>query len=296
MSDQTCGICIRACPAGTSFCGRRDAHGNLHSPQSYHAVLADFLFDKPILHYAENMKVLSIGSWGCNLRCLGCQNSRLSWSATGEGLRSRELSPPQVVSLARELDCGGIAFTYNEPAILLESVEAVSGAARHAGLANLLVTNSTSTPASALRIAPLMEAVAADIKSMDDAFYFRYCGAEGIRNPAQKILECIRTFHEAGCHLEIRTNIIPGANDGEEGLAAVAGWIRTALGPDVPWHVTRFFPAHKLDTLIPTPAKTLWRAREIGKKAGLRHVHAHASKGCDCAPEESLVRGCSCCH
>jgi pyruvate formate lyase activating enzyme len=118
MSRKRCGICIRACPEGTSFCGRRDNHGGLKGRDSYHAILADFLFDKPILHFTKNVKVLSVGSWGCNLRCLGCQNSRLSWTVTGEGLRGRELSPFQVVDLARERGCLGIAYTYNEPAVL----------------------------------------------------------------------------------------------------------------------------------------------------------------------------------
>jgi pyruvate formate lyase activating enzyme len=295
MNRKSCGICIRGCPEGTSFCGRRDGRGRLKGRNTYHAVLADFLFDKPLRHFSENMKVLSIGSWGCNLRCLGCQNSRLSWTETGEGLRGRELSP-EVVDLARERGCRGIAFTYNEPAVLLESVEAVAREAATAGLVRVLVTNSTLTPHSVRRIAPVMDVVAADIKSMDDGFYINYCGAEGIQSPAKKIRECILAFHDAGCHIEVRTNIIPDANDQKENLRAIAGWIRKELGPDVPWHITRFFPAHKLSHLVPTPAKTLRTAREIGLTAGLRHVHAYSSKGCDCATPESLIGGCSCCH
>jgi pyruvate formate lyase activating enzyme len=296
MRRKRCGICIRACPDGTSFCGRRDDRGGLKSQGAYHAILADFLFDKPILHFTKNVRVLSIGSWGCNLRCLGCQNSKLSWTVTGKGLRGRELSPTQVVDLAREQGCRGIAFTYNEPGVLLESVESVAREAGSAGLFNILVTNSTLTRDSVRRIAPLMDAVAADIKSMEDEFYVRYCGAEGIRRPAEKILDCIRTFHEAGRHVEVRTNLIPGANDQKDNLRAIARWIRMEMGPEVPWHLTRFFPAHKLSHLIPTPAKTLRAAREIGLKEGLKHVHAFSSKGCDCAREESLIGGCSCCH
>jgi pyruvate formate lyase activating enzyme len=290
MSHQNlCASCIRACPLGASFCGRRDSRGKPLHPYLFCSLLVDFLFEKPIVHFTKNMRVLSIGTWGCNLRCLGCQNSLLSWTTTGDGIGFTEMKPGQVIQLARDNRCGGICYTFNEPAVVLESVEEIAGEARKAGLINVLVTNSTLTPVSARKIAPLVDVVAADIKSMDDSFYFDYCGAEGIRGVAGKILACIKTFHDCGIHVEIRTNIIPGANDSRENFHGIARWIRQNLGRDIPWHITRFFPAHRLSHLPATPTGAMIEAQKIGLEEGLRHVHTHFSKGCDCAGEKALI-------
>ena len=287
--NGNCGVCIRACRLGHSFCGRRDAHGNLIAANSYHAILIDSLFDKPILHFLENRRILSIGSWGCNLRCPGCQNARLSWTGSGEGLNGVEMAPNDVINLALEKKCRGICYTFNEPAILLESIDEVASKARDAGLANIFVTNSTLTRSSIKRIVPLLDAVAADIKSLDDSFYRQYCGAEGIPDVTLKILDCIRAFHDAGCHLEVRTNVIPNANDQDQNFVAIASWIKKVLGENIPWHVTRFFPAHQLSHLSLTPAATILRAQRIGRQIGLKQVHAFLSKGCDCAKETGLL-------
>jgi len=253
------------------------------------AVSVDRLFDKPIIYYTENVKTLSIGSWGCNFRCPGCQNAGLSWSETGLGIGAVELNPDQIIDLAKENCCRGICYTYNEPAILLESIEKIAGKARENGLFNILVTNSTLTVKSAQRIARYTDAVAADIKSLEDAFFYAYCGAKGIPNVTRKILDCIRTFHEAGCHLEIRTNIIPGGNDREENLHGIASWIRVNLGSEIPWHVTRFFPANKLMDIGRTPIRILLKAQQIGLDEGLKYVLPHFSKGCDCAGEKQMI-------
>lgn len=286
---KPCGVCIRACPRGASFCGRRDAAGQAVAPHTYQALQADSLFDKPILHFGENIKTLSIGSWGCNLRCLGCQNARLSWTVNGEGLAGRELRPPDLVRLAVELNCRGLCFTFNEPAIILDSAVEAAKEARRAGLKTVFVTNSTLTPETAARVGPFFDAVAADIKSRDDAFYEAFCGTQGIAHVADKILDCILAFHLAGCHVEVRTNVIPGANDQDENLAAIADWIRNRLGAVTPWHITRFFPAYKLSHFEQTPPATIRRAERIGRLAGLRNVHSFYDRGCDCARETSLV-------
>ncbi len=186
--------------------------------------------------------------------------------------------------------CRGVAFTYNEPAVYLEALEEIAACCRAAGLVTVLVTNSTLTRAATRRIAPLIDVVAADIKSFADGFYRDYCGAGAILDAAAKVRECIREFHGAGCHVEIRTNVIPGANDGDGNLAAIAGWIHERLGSTTPWHVTRFFPAHELQGRAWTPTQVLLRAQRIGIASGLKHVHAHYSKGCDCAGETAMIR------
>jgi len=286
----TCLNCIRECPPGFSFCGRKDNSGQLVQKSIFCAALVDRLFEKPIFYFGPDIPILSLGSWGCNFRCRGCQNASLSWTTTGSGLGSLTLDPGAIVRLTVENACRGIAFTYNEPAVHLEALEEIAAECRSAGLITILVTNSTLTGTSARRIAPFIHAVAADIKSFEDGFYQEYCGSGAIRDVATRVRDCILEFCRMGCHVEIRTNIIPGANDGDKNLNAIAEWIQAQLGPDTPWHLTRFFPAHELHGLPRTPTAVLLRAQRIGIASGLNRVHVHYAKGCDCARETALIR------
>lgn len=290
-NTKLCSVCIRECTIGSSFCNRRDEKGNLKYKNRFCAILIDYLFDKPLIHFTRNIKVLSVGSWGCNLRCLGCQNDQLSWTTTGEGLGYFEMEPEEIVNLALENNCEGICYTYNEPAILLEVVEEIALKAKENGLFNFFVTNSTLTRISTKRIASSMDAVAADIKSMKDDFYYKYCGANGISNITNKILNCIKTFHDAGCHVEVRTNIIHGINDQDKNLYEIAHWIKNNLGKESSWHITRFFPAYKLSHLPPTSTKAMLKAQQIGLNEGLKYVYTYFSKGCDCAKDMCMTDG-----
>ncbi len=287
-----CSVCIRECETGHSFCQRRNENGSLKQENILCAIATDYLYDKPVIHFRENAKVLSVGSWGCNLRCLGCQNAGLSWSVTGENLGSVEIKPREIVDIALKNECKGICYTFNEPAILLETVEKISSIARERNLFNVFVTNSSLTERSVKKISPYIDAVAADIKSLKDDFYYKYCGATGIPDVAPKILKCIRAFSESGLHVEVRTNIIPGANDQEENYHGIASWIRDNLGYTTPWHITRFFPAYKLSHIGQTPEVSMLRAQQIGIIEGLKYVHTFLDKGCDCAKESDLVAIC----
>jgi pyruvate formate lyase activating enzyme len=301
---QHCDVCIRECKTGNSFCQRRNEKGHLILQNSFCAFKVDTLFEKPVIHFRENVKVLSIGSWGCNLRCLGCQNVNLSWAVSCDGLGYRNMESSEIVEMAKENGCRGICYTFNEPAILKETIEDIAFEARKNGLFNVYVTNSTLTERSARQLGKYLDVVAADIKSMTDEFYYEYCGASGIPDVANKILTCIRGFSEEGCHIEVRTNIIPGGNDQEENFHGIASWIRYNLGPEVPWHITRFFPANKLKDFGQTPTRTLLKAQSIGFEEGLKFVHPFFTKGCDCAKntfffgkeaEHEIVSLHSCC-
>jgi len=243
-----------------------------------------------MIYFTKNIRTLSIGSWGCNLRCLGCQNARLSWAESGNRKDYQELTPAQIIRLATEKGCKGICYTFNEPGILLELIANIAMMAKRAGLFNILVTNSTLTTNSVEEISQYTDAVAADIKSMEDNFYYRYCGAGGIHHVAGKILECIKTFKDNGCHVEVRTNIITGLNDHENDFHGIAAWIRDNLGYSTPWHITRFFPAFKLSHLSATPASSMLKAQQIGFEEGLTHVHTFFGKGCDCAREDNCCK------
>jgi pyruvate formate lyase activating enzyme len=289
---QHCNICIRNCLRSDSFCKRRTPAGELKQKNLFCAVEFDHLHDKPLFHFRHNEKILSIGSWGCNLRCRGCQNFRLSCSETGKNLHSFKLTPEEIVIKAIENGCKGICFTFNEPAITPETVEDVSIRAKEHGLFTVLVTNSTLTEESVDRLSGHIDAVAADIKSLRDDFYYSWCGAGGIKNVAGKILDCIKRFQRNGCHIEVRTNIIPGGNDDESDLKNIASWIRNNLGMQTAWHLTRFFPAHNLSHLVATPVETLKLAHEISIEAGLQNGHVFTEKGCDCAREKAVHECC----
>jgi pyruvate formate lyase activating enzyme len=288
-SNTNCSVCIRECKIGNSFCHRRDENGHLKEGNRFNAILIDCLFDKPIINFRENTKVLSLGSWGCNFRCLGCQNVNLSWTETGNCLGFREMTAEDVIDMALKNGCKGICFTYNEPAILIETIENVSYKARENGLFNVFVTNCTLTEKSAKRISGCIDAVAADIKSLKDDFYYEYCGAKGIPDVANKILRCIKAFYDEGSHVEVRTNIIPGANAQKENYHAIASWIRDNMDINTPWHITRFFPANRLSHISQTPTESLLQARQAGFDEGLKNVHTFPDKGCDCAKEICMV-------
>jgi pyruvate formate lyase activating enzyme len=207
----------------------------------------------------------------------------LSWAKnpneTGYGYTLA--TPQEIIQYALNQGCKGICFTYNEPAIMIQEVMAVALEAKKNGLSNFLVTNSTLTNESVKIISPLISAAATDIKSMDNSFFWNYCGIK-VPDVSQKILACIKSLQENGVHVEVRTNVIPGANDSEENLRNIARWIIDNLGKNTAWHITRFFPAHQLAHLPPTPWNKIKTAYLIGIQEGLENVLFHLSKACDC--------------
>jgi pyruvate formate lyase activating enzyme len=147
------------------------------------------------------------------------------------------------------------------------------------------VSNSFVTDEALALMAPHVDVLCSDIKSLDDAFYSQICG----RAKVADILGTIAEAHRLGLHVETRTNIIPGTNDDPDMLAQIATWVRDNLGTDSPWHITRFFPAFKLGHIPATPSETLWRAHDTARRVGLRNVYVYDDKGCDCAQENLPV-------
>ena len=228
----------------------------------------DHIEKKPLFHFFPGTYAFSLGGWGCNFHCKGCQNWEISCADIPRG--SRQLLPEREIELTKDYNCQGIAWTYNEPAIWLEYTLDSAKLAKKNNLYTVYVTNGYATPESLDAIGPWLDAWRVDVKGFTDAFYRELAKIPHWRG----ILDVARRAKEKWhMHVEVVTNVIPTMNDDEEQLRGIASWIRDDLGELTPWHVTRFHPLHEFTNLSATPLATLEKAYQIGKKAGLKFVY-----------------------
>jgi pyruvate formate lyase activating enzyme len=267
------------------FCGvRQNIDGKLYSLiyGKVSSLAADPIEKKPLLHFHPGTRVLSLGTYGCNMRCGHCQNWQISHVVMVKGLEKgktyfierepiTELIPPErLVELARENDCQGIAWTYNEPTIWFEYAYEGAVLAKQAGLYTAFVTNGYITPEGLDAIGPYLDAYRVDVKGFTNDFYFKLAK---IRDFTPVLEAAERAKKKWDMHVEVITLIIPTMNDDEAQLKGIAEWMVKKLGPETPWHVTRFVPYLEYDHLPPTPVKTLEKAQKIGQEAGLKFVY-----------------------
>lgn len=269
-----CNLCPHECQISegkTGLCEVRKNIGGTLFALTYGKVVSvcvDPIEKKPLNHFYPGASAFSIGTFGCNMRCLHCQNWQISHHcATEDGDGLSDLSPAQAVALALEHRCEVIAYTYNEPSIWIEYVLETSKLAREKGLKNVLVTSGMINPEPLKDLLAVTDAYRLDIKGFTEDFYKRLTGMAVLG----RVLGNAKLALAAGCHIEIITNIIPNWNDSDEQLGGLAQWIVENLGPDIPWHLTRYYPYFKM-TEPQTPVATLDRARQIGLNAGMRHV------------------------
>ncbi len=289
--------CQRGCvlgPGELGFCRVRQHREGRLVPLSYGRVATLHLAEverKPLFHFHPGEVMLSAGSLGCNFRCPGCQNWDLAHASVPEALSQLDYLPPEgLVEHALRRDLLGISWTYNEPAIWFEYTLDGARLARAEGLLTNYVTNGSLTRGALDEIGPFLDAYRVDVKGFSEETYRRVANFPAFRG----ILEVAeRAKSKWGMHVECVTNVIPTVNDSAAELAGIANWIATVLGPDTPWHVTRFVPHGDLSHLPRTPVATLERAREIGLEAGLRFVYignvfGHPAEN-TCCPECSRL-------
>jgi pyruvate formate lyase activating enzyme len=236
------------------------------------SVAADPIEKKPLFHFYPGTLAFSLGTLGCNFHCKHCQNWEISM-ADGSALRKgcRELQPQASIELAKQYQCQGIAWTYNEPTIWFEHTLDSARLAKGNNLYTVYVTNGYATPEALDTIGPYLDAWRVDIKGFSDGFYRELAKIPYWR----EILETTKRAKDKwGMHIEVVTNIIPTMNDDDQQLEGIANWIRDELGELTPWHVTRFHPQHHMMHLPPTPLSTIEHAYEIGHRAGLKFVYA----------------------
>lgn len=272
-----CLICQRRCIIHnheTGYCRTRVNHqGKLYT--LIYGIVSSLMISpiekKPVYHFYPGSKWLSLGSFGCNFRCPGCQNWDIAHSEVKEDTTSaRYISPKELIQIASKNQCLGISWTYNEPTLWFEYTLEGAKLAKKNNLYTNYVTNGFITPEALDLIGPYLDVFRADLKGYSKDSYKKIANVADFSGILEIILRAKKKW---GMHVEIVTNVIPGMNDSEKDLKKMAAWIYQELGEDTPWHVTRFFPHLKLSHVNPTPIKTLEKIRKIGLEQGLNYVY-----------------------
>lgn len=280
----TCGVCFRHCEIAEGqkgFCGARVCQDGVVLPENYGRITGlalDPIEKKPLRRFHPGSMILSVGSYGCNLRCPFCQNHDISWSA--EAMRwaqyAETVTPEELVDAALRLKARGnigLAFTYNEPLIGWEFVRDTAKLAHDAGLQNVLVTNGTAEQSVLEALAPYIDAMNIDLKGFTERYYTQVLGGN---------LEMVRAFIARAaqlCHVELTTLIVPGENDSEDEMRALTAWVAgltgaegQVLGPDIPLHISRFFPRFHMTDRPATDVQCVYRLAEAARE-NLRYVY-----------------------
>lgn len=254
MSEEKrrCEVCPHRCVLSegkTGLCRARGMKNGEIVPLNYGTVTSialDPVEKKPLARYNPGSVILSVGSFGCNLRCPFCQNHEISTSDGAEFTRGagRRLPPEELAELADALrgrGSIGVAFTYNEPLVGWEYVRDTALLLRRKELKVVLVTNGCVNEGVADELLPLTDALNIDLKSFRAQTYEKLLGGD---------LETVKRFiakAAALCHVELTTLVVPGVNDSEEEIREMTEWIASLPGgEEIPLHLTRFFPRWRM--------------------------------------------------
>ncbi len=266
-----CLLCPHFCKLAkgkTGICGVRRNNGTDIELLTY-GIISGLALDpiekKPLYHFHPGTSILSVGSYGCNMRCDFCQNYRISQNIFIDS--SRKTSPDELLHMARLYTNNiGIAFTYNEPAIWFEFIRDVAVLFRKETKKNVMVTNGYIALEPLALYLDLIDAFNVDLKAFKSDFYKKLTGAE--LEPVKKALKKISI---SGRHLEITTLIIPGLNDTSEDMEQQCKWIAAELGSSIPLHLSRYFPTYRREN-PPTSLEKLYELYQIAS-AYLKYVY-----------------------
>jgi pyruvate formate lyase activating enzyme len=287
-----CLLCAHFCridDGDRGQCGVRENRAGSLFSLSYDKVAAlnlDPVEKKPLFHFLPGTTTLSLGTPGCNLACLFCQNDSLSQPPRlGGQVKGESIPPRDIVRMAQTSGAASVAYTYSEPTVFFELMLDTATLAKEVGLKNIMVSNGFQSPQCLDELGTLIQAANIDLKSFRDDFYRDVCSAR--LDPVLKNLAHIKRL---GWHLEVTTLVIPELNDSDRELTNIARFICDELGADTPWHVSRFHPCHHMREHPPTPLDTLKQAYDIGRAAGLHHVFVGNVPGSGL--EDTLCPGC----
>jgi pyruvate formate lyase activating enzyme len=267
-----CEVCPHHCMLNegqTGFChGRINREGQVVSENygKLTSLALDPIEKKPLYHFYPGSRILSIGSYGCNLNCPFCQNCDISMVG-GKDIGVQKVTADEIVKKALELKTLGnigIAYTYNEPLIGYEFVMDCAALARQYGLKNVAVTNGFVCEGVLESLLPLIDAFNIDLKGFSEEFYHK------LRGDLSTVKRSIE-LAAAKCHVEVTTLIIPGENDSEEEMQNISKWL-AGINPDIPLHISRFFPRYKMQNRSATKVSTVYRLADVARQ-NLKFVH-----------------------
>lgn len=288
-----CNLCNHRClikEGKRGICGVRGNQDGILETLVYGRLIAqhvDPIEKKPLYHVLPGSLSYSVATVGCNFKCRFCQNADIAQlPAERKGMIVGDLySPEDVVSAAERANCRSIAYTYTEPTVFFEFAYDTAKLAHEKGILNLFVTNGYMTSEAVHMIRPYLDAANVDLKAFNDDFYKEQCSAK-----RKHVMETLKLMKSLGIFVEVTTLLIPGLNDDKGELHQLASFIADSLGPETPWHISRFHPTYKLTDRPPTPAKSIHQARQIGLEAGLRYVYSGNLPGDE--GENTICYGC----
>ena len=260
-----CLLCPHLCKIAdhrVGICGVRKNTGSKVELDTY-GVLSGFSVDpvekKPLYHFFPGRDILSVGSYGCNMRCDFCQNFHISQNVPKN--LSLKKTPENLALDALQFGNNiGVAFTYNEPVIWFEFMRDTAILVKNEGLFTVMVSNGYVNSDPLSDIIQFIDAFNIDLKAFNNDFYKRFTGAD-----IEPVKSCLKQIVRSGKHLEITTLIIPGLNDSEKEMSLQIEWLVGELGKDIPFHISRYFPSFKRDN-PPTSSETMNSLYEIASK------------------------------
>lgn len=267
-----CNVCFRHCDipeGGTGACKARGCKDGKVVPLNYGSFTAlalDPIEKKPLARFCPGAYILSIGNYGCNLFCPFCQNFEISRSDGSEF--DEKITPEKLAEVANAYKVRGnigVAFTYNEPLICYEFIRDSAKLVKEMGMKNVLVTNGTAELEVLEEIIPYIDAMNIDLKSFSEKTYREVLGGD---------LNMTKAFIERAakdCHVELTTLIVPGMNDTEEEMRELTSWI-AGMSDEIPYHISRFFPRHKMSDKNPTDIGKIYMLADIAREK-LKYVY-----------------------
>jgi pyruvate formate lyase activating enzyme len=277
LSDKSvrCELCAHNCKindAGVGICKvRRNIDGKLYS-LNYGKIISlmiDPIEKKPLYHFYPGSRTLSIAMQGCNFKCEFCQNSAISQLRDPSEIKGEELSPENIVSIAKAKGVDIISYTYTEPTVFYEFMLETAMLAKNSKIKNVMVTNGFINEAPLRDILKFIDAFNVDLKTFRDNTYKEVIGGR-----LDVLIDNLEIIAKSRSWLEITTLFVPGMNDSLEEKEDIARFI-AKLGNDIPWHVSKYYPHYKMTdkVLEETSMENLKEAYEVGRAAGLRYVY-----------------------